>query len=118
VSQPVFPTARPTGAGWSEVDIATARAGLDGVDLIDVRELDEWTGELGHIAQARLVPLGTVTAQAVGWDRRRPIVLVCKSGGRSGRACGALAQMGFVEVYNLAGGMLAWNGSGLPVVKG
>lgn len=118
MSQPVFPTAQPTGGGWSDVDLATARAGLERLVVIDVREVDEWNGELGHLAQARLVPLATVAAQAVEWDRAAPVLVVCKSGGRSGRACGVLRQMGFAEVYNLTGGMLAWNAAGLPVTRG
>jgi rhodanese-related sulfurtransferase len=43
--------------------------------------------------------------------------MVCRSGARSGRAAAALLGMGFTDVTNLTGGMLAWNAAGLPVVQ-
>lgn len=75
--------------------------------LIDVREPDEFTGPLGHLPGAELVPLATVEAAARGWPRDAPLVLICRSGGRSARAATALAARGFTRLYNLAGGMLA-----------
>lgn len=86
------------------------------VRMIDVREPAEFTGELGHVADAELVPLATVPSAATAWDRRAPIVCICRSGGRSGRAAEALAGMGFADVTNMVGGMLAWNEKKLPVV--
>ena len=85
------------------------------VRIIDVREPSEWTGELGHVAEAELVPLATVSAAAGGWDRHAPIVCVCRSGARSARAAETLASLGFQDVTNMVGGMLAWNQGGLPV---
>lgn len=75
--------------------------------LIDVREPDEFTGPLGHLAGAELVPLPTVEATAQGWSRDAPLVLICRSGGRLAKAATALAARGFTRLYNLAGGMLA-----------
>jgi rhodanese-related sulfurtransferase len=85
--------------------------------IIDVREPHEWCGELGHIPGAALVPLSTIEAAATGWNHHEPIVLVCRSGGRSARAAAALARLGFRHVRNLAGGMSAYNAAGLPVVR-
>lgn len=85
------------------------------VRIIDVREPSEWTGELGHVAEAELVPLATVGTAANGWDRNAPIVCICRSGGRSGRAAEQLVGMGFKDVTNMTGGMLAWKDAGLPV---
>jgi rhodanese-related sulfurtransferase len=61
------------------------------------------------------VPFGIGAAVAVGGNRPQPLLLVCRSGGRSGRATAQLAQMGFTDVTNMAGGMLAWAASGLPM---
>lgn len=77
------------------------------VRLIDVREPDEFTGPLGHLPGAELVPLATVEAVAESWSREQPLLLICRSGARSARAATALAARGFTSLYNLAGGMLA-----------
>ena len=82
--------------------------------VIDVREPEEFWGHLGHIPGAKLVPLGHLAAAAEPWDRHLPIVAVCRSGARSTRAVELLAAMGFSEVRNLEGGMLAYAAAGLP----
>ncbi|MBS2017833.1 MAG: rhodanese-like domain-containing protein [Deltaproteobacteria bacterium] len=96
----------------SPEDVLTLRGK---VRLIDVREPAEYTGELGHVDGAELVPLATVPAAAAKWDKQAPIVCICRSGGRSGRAAEALAGLGFTDVTNMVGGMLAWNEKKLPV---
>jgi sulfur dioxygenase len=85
------------------------------VRLVDVREPSEFVGELRHVAGAELVPLATVLERAAAWPKHEPIVCVCRSGNRSGRAAEALVALGFADVTNMAGGMLAWNEAGLPV---
>jgi glyoxylase-like metal-dependent hydrolase (beta-lactamase superfamily II)/rhodanese-related sulfurtransferase len=87
------------------------------VSLVDVREPQEFTGELGHVPGAQLVPLATLLDAARTWDRDREIVLMCRSGGRSARAATDLAKQGFRHLYNLRGGMLAWNQAHLPVER-
>lgn len=103
-------TAHP--AGYREIDVVGAHPNLGAFTILDVREPDEFVGPLGHLAGARLVPLATVTEAAAPWDRQARYLVVCRSGGRSGRACAALAGLGFQRVYNLVGGMLAWNDAG------
>lgn len=93
---------------------------LDGPNpprMIDVREPNEWVGELGHIAGAELMPLGTVAA-SVGKVKgeTREVVSICKSGMRAGKAAEFWMQQG-VKVKVLQGGMMAWNAAGLPVTK-
>lgn len=85
----------------------------ESINLIDVREPDEW--EAGHIAQARNIPLSEFTARAnevhvVEGD----VIVICRSGARSGRVCEFLTQQGF-EVSNVSDGNLGWHG---PVVYG
>ncbi|MBF5046540.1 rhodanese-like domain-containing protein [Simulacricoccus sp. 17bor-14] len=89
-----------------------------GLRLVDVREPHEYTGELGHLPGAELVPLATVEAASAPWPREQPLLLICRSGNRSGRAAQALAALGFTRLYNLAGGMLAVNELGMPVERG
>lgn len=77
------------------------------VRRIDVREPDEYTGPLGHLPGAELVPVGTLEAASASWPREVPLLLICRSGARSAKAAQMLAQRGFKHLYNLAGGMLA-----------
>lgn len=75
--------------------------------IVDVREADEFTGELGHLARAELVPLANVEASAERWDKKQPLLLVCRSGRRSLQAANKLIELGFEHVMNLRGGMQA-----------
>lgn len=100
-----------------DVDPAFVTAHRGSVALVDVREPDEYAGELGHVPGAELVPLATLLDASAGWDLQREVVLVCRSGGRSARAAIALAGRGFRHLYNLRGGMLAWNEAHLPVER-
>lgn len=100
--------------GFRELSPLAAVHHLGQLRLIDVREPDEYHGPLGHLPGAELVPLSTVTAAAAGWDRDVPLLLICRSGGRSTRAATLLAGMGFQHLYNLTGGMLAWDANELP----
>jgi rhodanese-related sulfurtransferase len=80
--------------------------------LLDVREDDEWSA--GHAPEAVHVRLGELNPAAI--TTGRPVVAVCRSGARSRSAAMKLAGAG-ITVYNLAGGMKAWHGSGRPVVR-
>lgn len=85
------------------------------VRLIDVRTPEEWSGPLGHLDGAELVPLGSVLGSATSWDRNSAVVLYCRSGGRSDAAAIELEKLGFRKVASMSGGMLQWNALGLPV---
>ncbi len=79
--------------------------------LVDVREPDELLPEprgLGHIAGVIPLPLATLLDATRFWERDTPIVLVCRSGNRSGKAALSLEAAGFTRVASLRGGMLAW----------
>lgn len=83
--------------------------------LIDVREVDEYVD--GHVPGARLVVLGTVPDNVDAFRGDGPTYVICKSGGRSMRACELLSDQG-LDVINIAGGTMAWTMSGREVVKG
>jgi rhodanese-related sulfurtransferase len=85
--------------------------------FIDVREPHEYTGELGHIAGSELVPMAQVEQASRDWPKDQRIVLVCRSGARSGRMAGYLVTAGFKHITNLTGGMIAWGAAGLPVER-
>jgi glyoxylase-like metal-dependent hydrolase (beta-lactamase superfamily II)/rhodanese-related sulfurtransferase len=107
----------PGDEPFADVEPSYVESHRDRVALVDVREPQEFTGELGHVPGAQLVPLPTLLAAARTWDLDRQIVLVCRSGGRSARAAAELARRGFRHLYNLRGGMLAWNEARLPVER-
>lgn len=79
-----------------------------GVQIVDVREPDEYSGPLGHIPDSRLIPLGQLQQQLTAIDKERPVVTVCRAGARSAQAAVMLRKEGYEKVANLAGGMLRW----------
>lgn len=85
--------------------------------VLDVREASEYNG--GHVLNSTLIPLGTLKARLDELEkyRDRPMVVVCRSGSRSGTACAILAKHGYAHAYNLAGGVLAWQRNNLPLEK-
>lgn len=85
----------------------------EGVDIIDVREADEWRA--GHIAGSRHIPMGTIGHRMDELERDRPIVAVCRSGQRSGQVTALLTRRGY-DITNLDGGLAAWARGGLPLV--
>lgn len=78
------------------------------VTVLDVREPAEFEGPLGHIPGALLIPLGTLVARIGEVPGDKPVVAVCRAGGRSAQATVLLRKAGFERVANLPGGMLRW----------
>jgi rhodanese-related sulfurtransferase len=77
------------------------------VQLIDVREAEEWNE--GHIPQATWIPMNSLPARLDELDKEKPIIMVCRSGVRSHRTTEYLTQLGY-DAANMVGGMLAWPG--------
>jgi sulfur-carrier protein adenylyltransferase/sulfurtransferase len=113
----LFRNAAAHADGFRDVDPLLLHEHRGETRIIDVREESEFTGDLGHIEGAELVPLATVPVKARGWDPNQELVVVCRSGGRSGSAARQLVQMGFTRIMNLRGGMLAYTAANLPVVR-
>lgn len=86
--------------------------------VLDVREDNEYSE--GHILNAVHVPLSNLSAKLKQLEKYRaqPIVISCRSGNRSGQACTLLKKNGFEKIYNLKGGVLAWQNANLPLLKG
>jgi rhodanese-related sulfurtransferase len=93
-----------------------ARLGSDNPPLlVDVREYPEFAG--GHVSGAQLLPLAELESRAGELPRDREIVTVCRSGRRSADAAEKLARLGFPQVGQLAGGVMAWEAAGLPLER-
>lgn len=104
--------------GVAAINTTEAKARLDGAEppyLLDVREPSEFKD--GHIPGARLVPLGDLADRLRDLPADREILVVCRSGNRSGRATKQLTKAG-LRAVNLRGGMIGWQQAGYPVHKG
>jgi rhodanese-related sulfurtransferase len=107
-----------TFAGIWEVQPHWLEEHLHDVQVVDVREPAEFNGPLGHVPNARLVPLGALNARLAELDKSKPIVTVCRSGARSAQATLLLGKAGFEKVANLSGGMLRWRAQRFAVEGG
>jgi sulfur dioxygenase len=121
--EPAWAPLTYTFSGIWEIQPATLQERIAGqhageIQLIDVREPQEFSDALGHIRQARLLPLSELATRMAEIDKGRPVVTVCRSGARSAQATVLLQKSGFTEVANLAGGMLRWRAELLPVESG
>lgn len=88
------------------------------VVVLDVRTPEEFTGELGHIDHALLIPVQELESRLDELERYRgkTILAVCRTGRRSAVATELLTKKGF-NALNVQGGMVEWNRMGLPAVK-
>lgn len=106
------------GAGGGRVGTAEAVRLINrekGV-LIDVCEAAEFAS--GHPAGARNVPMAQLQgAKALPSNKATPIIVVCPSGMRAGRAAALLRKQGYERAVALAGGTRAWGEAGLPIEK-
>jgi sulfur dioxygenase len=87
--------------------------------LLDVRELEEFTGELGHIPGSKLIPLKELPARVgeIEAYKDKDVIVICRAGVRSTTAAAILTGLGFEHVSNLKGGMLDWDDQRLPVER-
>ena len=86
----------------------------DCVRIVDVREIHEWEGEYGHIAEASHIILGTLPQKLTQLSPDEVIVFVCRSGGRSAQAAMYAKQNGYAQAFNMKGGMIEWTRQNLP----
>ncbi len=107
-----------TFAGIWEIQPNVLEENLGRFQVVDVREPDEFTGSFGHIAGAKLIPLGSLKAEARNLSKELPIVVVCRSGARSAQAAVILRNEGYTRLANLAGGMIRWRSQRYPVEGG
>jgi len=105
--------------GIRDVDCAGALQMINHKDalVLDVRENEEYKS--GHLLNAKQIPLVKLRERIGEVERYRdgPIVVVCRRGQRSATACALLGREGYAQVYNLAGGVMAWQKANLPLEK-
>ncbi len=105
-----------TFAGIWEINPQSLEEAGEEVQIVDVRAEDEYLGPLGHIPNASLIPLDQLTDRLAELDDTRPVVAVCRGGGRSAQATIILKKHGIEHVASLSGGMLRWRAEGHAVV--
>lgn len=85
--------------------------------IVDVRENDEWNA--GHIAGAIHIPLSEISNRLNELEKYKnaPVIMQCRSGVRSAKAANLLAKSGFMQIYNMEGGLNAWQDANLKIQK-
>ncbi|WP_395075692.1 rhodanese-like domain-containing protein [Flavobacterium sp.] len=85
--------------------------------LVDVRTPEEFDVE--HLGNATNINWNSpdFESKIKVLNKKKPIFVYCKAGGRSIKAATKLAELGFTEIYNLEGGILSWNSKNLPIKK-
>lgn len=103
-----------------EIDVDKAHDKLTqqtNIQIIDVREPDEYAQ--GHLNNAINIPRGLLEFKIdeIIDDKKTPVMVYCKTGGRAALSAQALALLGYAQVESLAGGFDAWTNQGLDIVK-
>jgi phage shock protein E len=89
-----------------------------GIQLLDARTQEEW--DEGYLKGAKRVDFtaeGFVEKAKAALDPKKPVLVYCRSGGRSAKAVKALREAGFTTVHDMDGGIIAWQKAGKPVEK-
>lgn len=110
-------TSNPQYEGVFDIAPAELQQVMSQVKMIDVRQPEEYEGELGHVAGAELIPLGTLPDHLDQLPKDQTIVFICRSGARSANATAFALMNGWTHVYNMKGGMLFWNALQLPIER-
>ena len=110
-------------AVWQEADLPVQQLGQIAVEtlhsmrhdlkILDVRDKSEW--EEGHIEGATHIPYYFLEQRLQELDNTQPLALICASGQRSSIACSLLQKHGFTQLFNVVGGMDAWDEAGLEI---
>lgn len=95
-------------------ELAVAQIAAD-TYLLDVRDVDEWSA--GHAPQAQHLPMMAIPGRLAEIPRDRDVVVVCRVGARSAQVVAYLRAHGWDRASNLAGGMVAWQAGGRPMVS-
>jgi rhodanese-related sulfurtransferase len=114
----IWPAVR-RGAGGAAVSTleATQLINRQNALVLDVRSAEEFGA--GHILSARNIPLAQLESRLsdLAKYKDKPIIVACETGSRSGAAVSVLRKGGCAQVFNLSGGVAAWQQAGLPLEK-
>lgn len=110
---------RLAGGGGSDIGTleATRLMNQGPYLVLDVRDEKEFAA--GHLPRARHIPLRELSGRLgeIAKFKDKPVIVTCRSGARAGAACRFLKKSGFSNVFNLKGGVSAWQQASLPVEK-
>lgn len=110
----VWPFVRSRAAGPALSTLqATQLINSRNAVVVDVRTPEEFA--TGSLPGARNIPVDKFDQKMRDIKKDKPLIVVCASGSRAGRAAAQLRASGYAEVYVLAGGLAAWRAAGLPV---
>jgi rhodanese-related sulfurtransferase len=112
---PMIQGAATTGLGpAAAVQLINREKGV----VVDVCEPTEFAA--GHVGGSKNVPLADLESKlgAAVKNKTLPLILVCQTGARSGRAVSIAKKLGYERAQNLAGGLAGWKAANLPVEKG
>jgi phage shock protein E len=115
----MLPTPSRTVPTLPAITVRNLKAKLDAnepIVLLDVRTPEEFTN--GHVAGARSLPLAELATRLDELAKDAAIYCICLWDGRSQRACDLLQRAGFTNVFDVTGGMAAWQQAGLPITRG
>jgi len=115
----VWPTIAKLAGGAREVGTleATRLMNTGNALVLDIRDTGEFNG--GRIPKSKNIPLAEIAKRIdeIARFKDKPVIVACRSNNRAGSAAKLLKQQGFADVYQLAGGFLAWQQASLPVEK-
>jgi rhodanese-related sulfurtransferase len=115
----VWPTIAKMMSGIPQIGVTEAVTLINRRDplVLDVRSQAEFNN--GHIGGARLIPVGELKSRLADLEKfkDKPVLVHCATGNRSQGAAKMLKDAGFKEVFNLQGGLGAWQQAGMPVEK-
>jgi len=101
--------------GYTDVNVVQAKTMMDSnpsLVILDVRNQSEY--DTGHIRNAKLIPLFILSSSLAQLNPADEILVYCLAGSRSTQASQILVANGFLHIYNMAGGITAWNTEGYP----
>lgn len=107
-----------TSRSWQLEPTAAIRLmNSDDTIVVDVRDRTDY--DKGHIKNARNIPVASLKdkVDALGKDKSKPVLIYCRNGNVSGKACRLLKRAGYDNVHSIAGGMARWQDANLPITK-
>jgi rhodanese-related sulfurtransferase len=113
----LWPVLKGAGAAGLTPAAAVQLINREKAVVVDVCETEEFAA--GHIVGARNIPLNQLDDKLAGIAKNKalPLILVCQSGARSGRAVLMARKLGYEQAQSLGGGLAAWKAASLPVEK-
>jgi len=113
----LWPAIQGAGGGGLSPNQAVQLMNREKAVVVDVCEAEEFAA--GHVVGARNVPLNQLEDKLAAQVKNKalPLILVCQTGARSGRALTIAKKLGYEQAQSLAGGLAAWRSANLPLEK-